>query len=109
MKKEKKPVGQGPIAQSVKPRSTKHRKASIRKVIKPLLEMEPLLFELICDHELQKGDVLALISTWIDTHAPEAIEVYTEEKAGPPIFFYGHIDGLRRLLRNKELKNETNV
>lgn len=106
MKKEKKPVEQEPIAQNVKPLSTKRRKPSIRKVIKPLLEMEPLLFELICDHELQKGDVLALISTWIDTHAPEAIEVYTEEKAGPPIFFYGHIDGLKRLLGKTKKKEK---
>ena len=106
MKKEKKPVEQEPIAQNVKPPLTRRRKPSIRKVIKPLLEMEPLLFELICDHELQKGDVLALISTWIDTHAPEAIEVYTEEKAGPPIFFYGHIDGLKRLLGKTKKKEK---
>lgn len=99
MKKEKRRVEQEPTAQTVKPQSTNPRKRSIRKVIKPLLEMEPLLFELICDHELQKGDVLALISTWIDTHAPEAIEVYTEKNAGPPIFFYGHAEGLRRLFK----------
>lgn len=54
-----------------------------------LLDLEPLLFELVQDHSLQCGDVLALINVWIQTHYPAAIEEYTA--GGSPQMFYGQM------------------
>jgi hypothetical protein len=53
---------------------------------KELLELEKVLFKLQ-QLGLQKGDVLAIVSVWIDTHAPEMIERY--EAGGVPVFYYG--------------------
>lgn len=41
-------------------------------------DLEPLLFELAVDHDLQRGEILALIFNWINVHVPEAIEEYTD-------------------------------
>lgn len=72
-----------------------------RKVGKVLLKMEPLLFELVQDHELQKGELLALISRWVDIHYPDAIETYTVDNSHP-VEYYGHKDGLIRLAKSLE-------
>lgn len=65
-----------------------HKKPKkVRPAGKVLLEMEPLLFELVKDHELQRGEVLALIKCWVDIHYPQAIEQYTT--GGSPVYNYG--------------------
>ena len=58
-----------------------------RKMGDILLDMEPLLEEMAIDQELQKGDILALISVYIDIHLPSCIEEY--EEGGHPEFYYG--------------------
>jgi hypothetical protein len=60
----------------------------MRTIGHTLLELEPLLEELVHTHELQKGDVIALVASWIDIHAPEAIEQYVS--GGIPQLYYGH-------------------
>lgn len=50
-------------------------------------DMELLLEELVDDHDLQKGEILALVQAWIDIHRPDAVEVY--EDGSSPIYFYG--------------------
>ena len=52
-----------------------------------LLDLEPILEEMIDAHDLQKSDVVALISGWIDAHRPGCIEVY--EDGTSPVLFYG--------------------
>lgn len=64
------------------------KKNRIRPVGRVLLDMEPLLFELCEQHELQRGEVLALVYSWINIHYPGAIEDY--EDGGTPDFFYGY-------------------
>lgn len=66
------------------------KKTRIRPVGQVLLDMEPLLFELCEKHELQRGEVLALIHTWITIHYPGAIEEYVD--GGSPVFYYGSKD-----------------
>jgi hypothetical protein len=58
----------------------------IRKLGNVLLDMEPLLLELI-DHELQHGDILNLIRGYLEIHAPGAKEEYDD--GGNPEFYYG--------------------
>lgn len=63
-----------------------------KKKIRPLgqvtQDLEPLLFEMTQDHDLQKGEVLALVAAWIDIHMPEAIEVYVADNSNPE-YYYG--------------------
>lgn len=62
------------------------------KSIRPLgditLDLEPLINEMVNDHELQKGEILALINVYLDIHHPECIEKYVE--GGQPVFYYGY-------------------
>lgn len=64
----------------------------MRPMGKILLDMELLLDELVIDHDLQMGDVLALIKNHLDVHNPDCIECYTE--GGNPIYYYGPEEGL---------------
>lgn len=52
-----------------------------------LLEMEGILDRFVDKHGLQKGDILALISSHIDIHRPDCIEVYVDGTS--PVLFYG--------------------
>ena len=58
-----------------------------RKAGDILLDLEPLFFELVEDHEFQMGEMLALVKCWIEIHYPEAIEEYQDDTR--PIYFYG--------------------
>lgn len=55
-----------------------------------MLDMELLLTELTVVHDLQWGDVLYLVYSWLTVHAPEAREEYTD--GSNPIFYYGAPD-----------------
>lgn len=59
----------------------------IRPLGKVLLDLELILDEMCIEHELQLGDVLALIKIHIDIHLPDAVESYVD--GGKPEFFYG--------------------
>jgi hypothetical protein len=52
-----------------------------------LLDLEPILEEMIDKHDLQKSDVIALVSGWIDAHRPDCREEY--EDGTFPVLFYG--------------------
>jgi hypothetical protein len=52
-----------------------------------LLELEFIYDEMVDDHELQMGDILALTHMYLQVHRPDCIEKYTD--GGIPIFYYG--------------------
>lgn len=52
-----------------------------------LLDIEPLVAELIADHDLQWGDLLGLLYAHLMVHHPEAREEYVE--GGHPRYYYG--------------------
>lgn len=66
----------------------------LRPTGKILLDMEPLLEELIDDHDLQWYDVLFLILGWLMVHRPGAQETYVSDDSHP-VFYYGHKDGIK--------------
>ena len=66
----------------------------LRKLGDIMIDMEELLFELHCDHDLQHGEVLALVNAWQNIHVPESKEEYTE--GGSPEFYYGPKNNSRR-------------
>lgn len=65
-----------------------------------LLEIEPLLEQMIDDHDLQKSDVLSLISGWIDVHRPSCIEKYLD---GSSPVLYTNKSTINKLRKKKVL------
>ena len=59
----------------------------IRPLGKITDEIEPLLCEMAESHELQKHEIIALISGYIDAHLPGIIEEY--EDGSHPVLRYG--------------------
>ena len=59
----------------------------MRKLGDVLLDLEPLILEMVEDHDLQHGDVLNLVRGYLEVHCPGAKEEY--EDGGSPTFFYG--------------------
>lgn len=58
-----------------------------RKLGDITLDMEPLLQEMVYEHELQVGEILNLVHGYLQIHCPEAREEYDE--GGHPVFYYG--------------------
>lgn len=63
-------------------------KNMFRSVGNIMLDMEPLLFELHIDQDLQHGEVISLISGWQHIHVPQQIETY-EDGTHPGLYYYG--------------------
>ncbi len=59
----------------------------LRPVGKILLEMEPLLEELTDNHDLQRGEILGLVLSWLDIHRPDCVEIYQDGRV--PNYYYG--------------------
>lgn len=59
----------------------------MRRVGDITLDMEQLLEELIDDHDLQMGEVLALVKAWLEIHRPDCIETYLDNTH--PVYYYG--------------------
>jgi hypothetical protein len=62
----------------------------IRPLGKILLDIEPLLEEMVDGHDLQWSDVLALVHVWLEVHRPAAQEEYLDGTT--PVFKYGPKD-----------------
>lgn len=58
----------------------------MRKMGDILLDLEEILEELV-DHDLQWGDILALVYSWLVIHAPGAQEKYLDNSS--PNYYYG--------------------
>jgi len=52
-----------------------------------LLQLEALLDQMIDVHDLQWGDVLALVHAYLMVHRPDAREQYID--GGSPEYYYG--------------------
>lgn len=53
-------------------------------------EMEELIMEMCDDHEMQWGEIFAVIRGYLEIHRPDAQEVY--EDGSNPVYFYGAIE-----------------
>lgn len=69
-------------------------KKELRPVGDITLDMEPLLCELALEHELQMGEILGLVKSYLEIHVPDCKEEYTD--GTNPVYFYGHKKGLRK-------------
>ena len=61
--------------------------AKLRPLGAVLLDLEPLLLEMVVNHDLQTGDVLNLVYGYLEVHCPGAKEEYDD--GGNPMFYYG--------------------
>lgn len=52
-----------------------------------MFDMEDLITEMVEDHDLQWGDVLALVKGYLEVHMPGAQEEYLDNSS--PVFYYG--------------------
>lgn len=64
------------------------KKKKIRPLGQILLDIEPLVLEMIDDHDLQFGDILGMCYQYLEIHCPDAKEVYSDDGTSP-IFYYG--------------------
>lgn len=59
-----------------------------KKTVGELLhDLEDCLMALVCDHDLQWGDIFGLIYTYLMVHLPNGREEY--EDGSNPEFYYG--------------------
>ena len=65
-------------------------KKKIRPLGKILLDAELLINEAIDSHDIQLGDLLALVKSHCEIHRQDCIEEYTD--GTKPVFYYGHKD-----------------
>lgn len=71
----------------------KMNKKKLRPLGEVLLDLEPVIEEMVDGHDLQYGDILNLIHGYLVVHYPEAKEQYVSEDS--PIFYYGPKEGLK--------------
>lgn len=53
-----------------------------------MLDLEPLIEELIYEHDLQWSDVLGLVYAYLMAHCPSARETYIDDGSHPQ-YYYG--------------------
>ena len=71
----------------------KKKNENLRPLGDILLEIEPLLLEMVDRHDLQHGDVYGLLRQYLEIHLPNHKEEFADNTR--PIFYYGHKDGLK--------------
>jgi hypothetical protein len=68
-----------------------------RSKLRPLgqitTQMEPLLQELVIQHQLQKHEIIGLVSSYLQAHLPGCNEEY--EDGTSSVVYVGHIEGLK--------------
>jgi UDP-N-acetylglucosamine transferase subunit ALG13 len=58
--------------------------ANIRPLGKILLDIgTPFLDEMVDDHQIQMGDILALVHVHLKVHRPDCVEVYEDDETTP--------------------------
>jgi hypothetical protein len=51
-----------------------------------LLDLEPLLEEIIDTHSIQKGEIVSLVDVWVQIHRPDAVEKYVDGSPSPVLY-----------------------
>lgn len=64
-------------------------KKQIRKLGDITGDLEPLIQEMVFDHEMQVHEILGIIHAYLISHCPEAVEVYVADGSSPQLR-YGH-------------------
>lgn len=70
--------------------------AKIQKMGDIMHDLEAVVTKMIEQHDLQKGEVLSLVSSYINIHFPAAVEEY--EDGSHPLEYYGPREGLKNVI-----------
>ncbi len=65
-----------------------------------MLDLEPLILEMVEQQEMQYSDVLGIIFSYMEVHCPNAREKYMDGTS--PIYFYGPREEFKK--RDKKRK-----
>lgn len=68
-----------------------------RKLLEILLDLEVIIDEMADDHEMEWGDIRALVMNHLKVHHPGSREHYVD--GGYPVDFYGPEEELVEILR----------
>ena len=60
-------------------------------------EVEAIVTKMVEQHDLQKGEMMALFSQYIDVHFPGSIEEYNN--GSNPVYYYGPRKGLKNAIK----------
>lgn len=71
--------------EEAKEESYMSKREKLRPLGEILLEVEPLILEMVTQHDLQHGDILYLIKGYLDVHCPAAREIYEEDGSSPTL------------------------
>ncbi len=55
-------------------------------------DMEEVLHKMVTQHDMQTGEILALVERYMDIHWPSCAEPFNDGTL--PVRYYGHVDGL---------------
>ena len=68
-----------------------------KKKLRPLgnitSDLEPFLLEMVCEHDLQHGEILNLIRGYLEIHCPNAKEEFVD--GDEIVFYYGSKEGFK--------------
>ena len=64
-----------------------------------MFQVEDLVEQFVDVHDMQRGEIMALIDNYIVTHYPGAIEEY--EDGSSPIYFYGPVESMKLLYKDR--------
>lgn len=70
------------------------KKQKLRRLGDITQDLEPLILEMVEDHDMQAGEILSLVYGYLQIHAPASFEIY-EEDLSRPIYYYGHRSGVK--------------
>lgn len=70
------------------------KKKKLRRLGDITADLEPLILEMVVDHDLQYHEILGIIFQYLEVHCPGAKEVYTKDGSSP-VFYYGSKERLK--------------
>ena len=68
-------------------------KKKLRPMGEILLELEPLILEMVYNQGLQNGDIYGILNKYLEVHCPSSLETY--DNGEHPILYYGPKEGLK--------------
>ena len=68
-------------------------------------DIETILDEMLIGHDMQHGDVLGVVHTFMMSHFPNQREEYVD--GGNPVMYYGPIESLEKMgVKNEHAKSD---
>lgn len=63
------------------------KKPKLRPLGNITSEIEPLLLEMVTQHEMQAHEIIGLVYLYLQVHCPGSIEVYSSDGTSPQLYY----------------------